>query len=100
MEEIKIENTIESTIKTVDVLKEVTPESVAETKIPLVRGYRGRFVNGNRESVGNKGGRPRKLTFAELVENPEKLQRIIERSENGDTDALIILINLMEGKIK
>lgn len=84
----------------IDVLKEISLEPIQETRVPLVRGYRGRFIIGNQESVGNKGGRPRKLTRAELIENPEKLQRIIERSENGDTDALIILINLMEGKIK
>ncbi len=84
----------------IDVLKEISLEYLQETRTPLVRGYRGRFVIGNQESVGNKGGRPRKLTRAELIANPEKLNKIVERFENGDTEALIILLDLAEGKIK
>jgi hypothetical protein len=100
MKEIETQNIIEAPINTVNVAKEIALEPIEEIKVPLLRDYKGRFVHGNQESVGNKGGRPRKLTRAELIENPEKLERIVERFENGDTEALIILLDLMEGKIK
>lgn len=86
--------------ESIDIQKSNILEVVEESRVTLTRGPRGRFVIGNQESVGNKGGRPRKLTLVELVENPEKLDRIVKRFENGDTDALITILDLLEGKIK
>ena len=61
----------------------------------------GRFTYGNRFSIGNKGGRPRKLSLSELENNLLIIDKLIVDSlEKGSTQALNTLFDLLDGKLK
>lgn len=66
-----------------------------------IRDNRGRFVIGNRESVGNKGGRPKDVTLADLQADETLFGRLMEDFvENGDERAMKTLFKFFDGKLR
>jgi hypothetical protein len=81
----------------IGVQKAGMPEVVGETRETLIRDNRGRFVVGNRESVGNKGGRPKDITLKEIMEDENKIYELIQ---NGDDRSFKALTKFFDGKLK
>ncbi len=94
--------TVVDTITEVEIIDTLQIDSVVTDKKlgKPIRGYRGRFVIGNRESVGNKGGRPRNITRAELLADEDKLNELVEKYENGDPKAFDVMLKIFEGRLK
>lgn len=70
-----------------------------ENSVKTGRGRNGRFINGNNFSVGNKGGRPKNITLEDVLMDPERLEVLCEKAmEDGDTDSILAVLDLMEGK--
>lgn len=74
---------------------------IGENSVKLGRDKRGRFTSGNNFSVGNKGGRPRKMTALELVESFGGIHSLLDRALNkDDDDALYAILEIESGKYK
>ena len=96
----EIENTQNNQIETVRSVAtlQFMPVKCGENSVKVGRGRRGRFIQGNNFSVGNKGGRPKNLSIDDVLADPERLEKLYERAMDGDTDSLITVVNLLEGK--
>lgn len=96
----EIENTQNNQIETLHTVEtfQFVPVNCGENSVKVGRGKRGRFINGNNFSVGNKGGRPKNLSLEDVLADPERLESLYERAMDGDTDSLITVVNLLEGK--
>lgn len=72
-----------------------------ENSVKLGRDKKGRFTYGNNFSIGNKGGRPRKMTALELIESFGGVQSLVDRALNkDDDDALYAILEIESGKYK
>lgn len=95
--------TVVDTITEVEIIDTLQMDAVitAEKLGKPIRDSRGRFVIGNRESVGNKGGRPRNITIEEIFADETILDRLFEKSiEYGDVRATKTLLRIYDGKLK
>lgn len=74
---------------------------IGENSVKLGRDKRGRFTYGNNFSIGNKGGRPKKMTALELVESFGGIHNLLDRALNkDDDDALYAILEIESGKYK
>lgn len=72
-----------------------------ENSAKLGRDKKGRFTYGNNFSIGNKGGRPKKMTALELVESFGGIHNLLDRALNkDDDDALCAILEIESGKYK
>lgn len=101
--ELSTTETIIDTLKEVEVIDTVKMDAdiTAEKLGKPIRDSRGRFVIGNRESVGNKGGRPRNITLSDFLEDETLFDRLMDDSlEHGNPRAFDTLLKLFDGKLK
>lgn len=72
-----------------------------ENSVKLGRDKNGRFTSGNNFSVGNKGGRPKKMTALELIESFGGIHSLVDRAlTQDDDDALYAILLIESGKYK
>lgn len=109
MEEIKNTTELNTTPTVIDTITEVdiidtlqiAPVITGEKLGKPIRDSRGRFVIGNRESVGNKGGRPRDITQADLLADETLFDHLMDDFvEHGDERAMKTLLRIFDGKLK
>lgn len=74
---------------------------IGENSVKLGRDKNGRFTSGNNFSVGNKGGRPKKMTALELIESFGGIHSLVDRAlTQDDDDALYAILLIESGKYK
>lgn len=109
MEEIKNTTELNTSQTVIDTIKEIQAIDTLQTDTVITvgklgkptRDSRGRFVIGNRESVGNKGGRPRDITLADLEADETLFDRLMEDFvEHGDERAMKTLFKFFDGKLR
>lgn len=101
--ELNTTPTVIDTINEVDIIDTLQMDAVitAEKLGKPIRDSRGRFVIGNRESVGNKGGRPKDITLADLQTDETLFDRLMcDFVERGDERASKALLKFFDGKLK
>lgn len=96
----EVENTQNNQIKILRTVEtfQFVPVKCGENSVKVGRGKRGRFIQGNNFSVGNKGGRPKNVSIDEILADPERLENLYERAMDGDTDSLLTVVDILEGK--
>lgn len=96
---VNVVDTLKNEVEVIDTYQ-TDPIKNGENSVKLVRGPRGRFVVGNRESVGNKGGRPRDLTWGDIEKGIVNIDEVFQKSIDGDVRSIKALLNLFDGKLK
>lgn len=96
----EVENTQNNQVEIVHSVAtlQFVPVNCGENSVKMGRGKRGRFVNGNNFSVGNRGGRPKNVSVDEILADPERLESLYERAMDGDTESLLTVVDILEGK--
>ena len=92
-------NEVEQPLSVVDTLQ-IDPSNNGENSVKIGRGKNGRFTYGNNYSVGNKGGRPKKLTALEYLDSLGGFDTVFSKMLNDDTESLYALIDIYSGKYK
>jgi hypothetical protein len=83
----------------VDMLQTVQGNN-GENSVKIGRGKNGRFTYGNNFSVGNKGGRPKKLTAIEYLDSLGGFDTVFSKMLDDDIESLYALIDIYSGKYK
>lgn len=96
----EVENTQNNQIETLRTVEtfQFVPVNCGENSVKVGRGKNGRFLDGNNYSVGNKGGRPKNLTREDILADPDRLVALYDRAMNGDTDSIITVANILDGR--
>ena len=73
-----------------------TTVNAGKNSVKVIRDSKGRFLIGNKESVGNKGGRPKKLSFEDWVADDIALKELIKKAMiDCDIKSFLILEDLL-----
>lgn len=91
---------VEQPLTVVDTLQ-MAPVFNGENSVKTGRGKNGRFTYGNNFSIGNKGGRPKKMTAYELLESFGGVDGLIDKIIiDDDIKALYAFLDIESGKYK